>query len=167
MNTDVVLAMLGVVAAVFSLGAIAGWGWDRYRSAPGPELTSRRVSMALSVFFTLVAIMVAVDLIVVTSRFNEYVRQTLPRDAAQEQCDATTIDVLRIWARARISNEGAEQRRDDLHIGVLETLIRGEKVPPEKIDAFQNAIVATGEARQVLEQAYDEHPLPDCSPAER
>jgi len=163
MTPQLFMSSVGVVVAILALGALAGWGWDRYRSAPTTERTAKRLDIILGTFFTTVAIMVSIDLILVTSQFNAYVTQTEPRDAAQEKCDSQTIDVLQIWARVRIDKETAEQVRDDIAVDILGMLSRGEKVPPRRIDDLQNAVLKVTDTRNLLKRNYVEHPLPQCS----
>jgi hypothetical protein len=160
--TWTLLPFIGAMFAAVAIGTLAGWGWRQYRDAVPTEKIYRRLNVVLSVFFTLVAVLVTANLITVTQGFNEYVANTLPRDAAQEECVANAVKVLQIWAAARAANEDVEQARDNIHIEVLQTLANGQKVAPAKIDEFQNAIVATRESRRVLRQVYTDYPLPDC-----
>jgi len=124
------LGLVGVAAAIFVLGGIAGWQWMHTR---GTEATEQRINMALSVFFTVVALLVVADLIVLTHRFNTYVSQTMARDTAQEKCNADTLEVLKGWIEFRttfVSHDPA--------------------TPGDYVTAAD------------MEQYFKAHPFPDC-----
>ena len=63
--------------------------------------------------------------VVNTFRLHSYIRETLPRDQAQEQCNTDTIKVLRSWVDERIKRDSSMDARDDAVIRILDELIAG------------------------------------------
>ena len=115
----------------------------------------RKLELVLAVIFLCVGIVATAN----TIRLNNYIRQTLPRDAAQEQCNAETIAVMKTWLEARASRDAAMNARDDAAVVVLDAALNGEPTP-EQIRAWHDAVVND---RQVREQAGENsHPLPSC-----
>ena len=119
-------------------------------------MTPKRLEMVLAIIFLCVGIVATAN----TIRLNNYIRQTLPRDAAQEQCNAETIAVMKTWLEARASRDAAMNARDDAAVVVLDAKMNGQDPTPEQIRAWHDAVAND---RLVREQAGENnHPLPDC-----
>ena len=154
------LSLIGVIILIFMLGAFTTVMW-RYFS--GHEHTSvRKMNLLLSMFFTLIALSVTADLLILTNRFNHYVAITVKRDETQEKCEQDTLKVLRLWSIARHATDEANKDRDASLVPLFEQLERGEKVDPglarDVLEAFHHSDQARDEHHQLLEQ----NPLPDC-----
>ena len=119
-------------------------------------MTERRINLALAVIFLIVGILATSN----TFRLNNYIRETLPRDTAQEQCNAETLAVLKKWVFAREERDDAMDARDAAAIGVLDHLIAGDRPPVDELTqyraAVQNAATVRRNAREQLV------PLPQC-----
>jgi hypothetical protein len=119
-------------------------------------MSAKRVELALAAIFLVVGILATSNMI----RINRYISQTLPRDQQQEQCNADTLAVLKRWVVAREARDNAMDARDDAAIGILDYLIAGEKVPPEELQAYRDAITNAGEVRRSAREELV--PLPNC-----
>ncbi len=60
-------------------------------------MNERRLNRILAVVFLAVGILASIN----TFRLHTYIRETLPRDQAQEQCQDETLAVLRSWVTSR------------------------------------------------------------------
>jgi hypothetical protein len=155
--TPIAFVTFVVIAfAIFMLGGVCAWVWTRSKDLDYSEKLSRRISISLSVFFALVALLVVADVSVLHVRTNAYIKETLPRDAAQEACNNATLKVLTQWAQARVRRDSAMNDRDDAAVAVLNRLMADEPIPPEEYEAWRDAVQADRKARAESE------PLPAC-----
>ena len=97
-----------------------------------------------------------------TFRLNAYIRETAPRDAAQEACNTETITVLRSWVEARRNRDGAMSARDDATIAVLDRVIAGDPFNPDEVRAWRDAVAADRQVRVDVADLFENHPLPNC-----
>lgn len=119
-------------------------------------MTAKRLEMVLAVIFLLVGIAAVTN----TIRLNNYIRETLPRDAAQEQCNAETIAVLKEWVQARGQRDAAMDARDDAAVIVLNEITLNGKATPEEIAAWRDSVANDRTVR--AEAGEQRHPLPNC-----
>ena len=122
-------------------------------------MNGKWINMALAVLFLIVGIMATAN----TIRFNKYVKETLPRDVAQEQCNTATINVLKSWIEARSARDGAMDMRDDAAVTALEGFLANGSARPEDIVAWRDAVAndrkvraTAGEKRLDLPLCYEE-----------
>lgn len=125
-------------------------------------MTRRRIDVALAVFFTVIGLIVTIDMAILTYRFNDYVNQTVDRDAAQEKCVGETLDILHEWWVARLKEEQAERGRDQVLNVMLEQLQEGRRVDPATAKVLKERFVETEIARQNLENLFLHRQLPSC-----
>jgi hypothetical protein len=119
-------------------------------------MTARQLNLLFAAVFLLVGILATAN----TIRLNNYIRETVPRDVAQERCNTATIEVLKTWVTARSNRDDAMDARDDAAIVVLEKAIAGEKATPEELKAWRDAVAQDREVRaKAGEQLV---PLPKC-----
>jgi len=119
---------------------------------------SRHLNLILAAVFLLVGVLATAN----TIRLNNYIAETVPRDAAQEQCNTETIETLKVWIQSRISRDGAMDARDDAAVAALEGILTNPdgRASPEQITTWRNAVANDRKVRA----AASEHlgPLPDC-----
>lgn len=96
----------------------------------------RWVNLALAIAFLIVGILTTASMI----RFNNYVKATLPRDQAQEQCNTETIATLKEWAIARAKRDESAMARDDVAVSILNHMLVGEQPTDEELTFWRNAI---------------------------
>lgn len=115
---------------------------------------------AIAAVFLLVGVLAAYN----TWQLQSYVKETLPRDAAQEQCITDTVAVLKQWLVARGRTDQINNDRDDALIAAIdEKLIHNGNLSPEQLARYRSAVTNARQAREILGQIYIEHPLPeDC-----
>lgn len=94
------------------------------------------LDIAVAVVFLIVGIIAASN----TFRLNAYIRETVPRDVAQERCNTETIAVLKSWVATRVQRDDAMNARDDAAVAVLDHEIVGELPPPALIQAWRDAV---------------------------
>ena len=157
--------LIGIAAAIFVVGVAAEQAWMR---RPGEEsktrpLLTRRLNVALSVFFTLVALTVSVDLIVLQNRFNHYVDVTLPRDAALEKCNTQTITVLEAWVQDQINRDRSVEARDEAELAVLDRLIAAQQ--PNLDELVRWRVTVENDRTVRAANSATEPSLPTCLPA--
>jgi hypothetical protein len=152
--------VLSLVAAIFILGMITVMLLRRFSGRKAPSLP--RMQAYLSVFFTLVAVTVTVDLFTLTYQFNHYVNTTLHRDLAQEDCQQATLKALRAWAIARRGVYDAEHQRDQALTVMFDEIERGEYAHPDTATKVADTFAEVEAARQQAEKTLTENPLPDC-----
>jgi hypothetical protein len=121
-------------------------------------MTEKKLNRILGVVFLIVGILAAVN----TFRLNSYIRETVPRDAAQEQCNAKQIEVMKSWLEARANRDNAMDARDEATITALDQLLAGEKVGPEQLRAWRDAVVADRQIRLDVAGEFESHLLPAC-----
>ena len=160
MTPIIFLAFVGIAVAIFVLGWVAAWVWVKSKGTDPSEALSRRISIGLSVFFAMVAILVAADVVYLQSRLNTYIAETLPRDKAQEQCNTKTIEVLKSWIDSRIARDGAMDARDDAAVIVLSQQLAGQPINPQDIAAWRDAVATDRKVR--AEAAVSRVALPNC-----
>ena len=160
MTPIIFVAFVGIAVAIFVLGWVAAWVWVKSRGTDPSEALSRRISIGLSVFFAMVAILVAADVVYLQSRLNTYISQTLPRDKAQEACNTETIKVLTSWIDARNQRDAAMDARDDAAVTVLNQLIAGQQPNPQDLAAWRDAVATDRKVR--AEAAGSRVSLPNC-----
>jgi len=119
-------------------------------------MTSRRLNLVLAAVFLLVGILAVAN----TWRLNTYIKETLPRDKAQEACNTETIAVLKDWIESRVSRDAAMDRRDDAAVVVLDQELNGLVPTPEQIKAWRDAVAEDRRVR--AEAAVQRVPLPNC-----
>jgi hypothetical protein len=119
-------------------------------------MTERRISLALAVIFLIVGIVAASN----TFRLNAYIRETLPRDLRQEQCNTETIDVMKKWVQARADRDDAADSRDEAAVAILDVVLAGGEPTPEQAQAWRDAIINQRDARRDATEHLT--PLPDC-----
>jgi len=123
-------------------------------TAPG---RLRLINFAVGAVFLVVGIVATTNMI----RINHYIAETLPRDVAQETCNAATLEVLKSWSLARVRRDAAMNARDDATIVVLDRLIDGERPTVEELRKWRNAVAHD---RQVRTEAAEARPeLPHCT----
>ena len=117
---------------------------------------SRHLNLILAAVFLLVGVLATAN----TIRLNNYIAETVPRDAAQEQCNTETIETLKVWIQSRISRDGAMDARDDAAVAALEDILASGQARPEHIAAWRNAVAND----RAVRAAASEHlgPLPNC-----
>jgi hypothetical protein len=120
-------------------------------------MTTKRLELLLAVTFLVVGILATVN----TIRLNSYIRETVPRDAAQEQCNAATIDVLTAWLQARADRDSAMNARDDAAVTVLDELSAGNQPTSQELSAWRDAVA--NDRRVRINAAESRHPLPACT----
>lgn len=121
-------------------------------------MTSRRVQTAIALVFLFVGILSVAN----AFQFNRYVRATVVRDNAQEECQRETLIALRGWAQARVATETAYSARDDALADVVATIEEGGKATPEQTRRLLVAVQGAQTARDALFRNAREHPLPVC-----
>jgi hypothetical protein len=119
-------------------------------------VTPQRINLALAVIFLIVGILATSN----TIRLNNYIKETLPRDQAQEQCNTKTIEVLKSWIEARVSRDSAMDARDDAAVVVLDQELNGLVPTAEQIMAWRDAVAQDRRVR--ADAAVSRVPLPDC-----
>jgi hypothetical protein len=120
-------------------------------------LTEKRLNRILAVVFLVVGILATLN----TFRLHEYIRETLPRDERQEECNTETIKVLTQWLEIRKKRDSAMDVRDDAAITVLDQLTLGGKPNPEELKAWRDAVIRDHQVRIAADAASS--PLPDCT----
>lgn len=119
-------------------------------------MTRHRWELALAVLFLVVGILATTSSI----RLNSYIKQTLPRDQAQEQCNTETIAVLKSWVNSRMERDNAMDARDDAAVAALNDMLTGQQPTNEELSAWRDAIATD---RRIRAQAGEDRiPLPDC-----
>jgi len=119
-------------------------------------VTPKRINLIAAVVFLIVGIVATLN----TLRLNNYIRETLPRDRAQEECNARTIEVLKSWIAGRIERDSAMDVRDDAAVAVLDQELNGLVPTAEQIKAWRDAVA---EDRRVRAEAGTQRvPLPNC-----
>jgi hypothetical protein len=115
------------------------------------------LNFAVGAVFLIVGIVATTNMI----RINHYIAETLPRDIAQETCNAATLEVLKSWSLARVRRDAAMNSRDDATIVVLDRLIDGERPTVEELRKWRNAVAYD---RHVRTEAAEARPaLPHCT----
>lgn len=124
-------------------------------------MNNRTVQITIAVVFLIVGVIAAVN----TFTLQRYIKETLPRDAAQEQCLTDTVAVLAAAAVARARTDEINNTRDDALISVIDSKLEYPEVPlsAEELARYRSAVATARQARQILGQLSDEHPLPACS----
>lgn len=126
------------------------------------RLDRKRWDTILSAFFTMVGVVVVVDVIMLTVSFNRYVRDTVARDTAQEQCITDTITALKKWSLVRRQGEDAELRLDNTFVRVLGELHEQNTLTMTQRDELTAAIEKRAAARADVIQILRNSPLPTC-----
>ena len=133
-------------------------------------MSGRQVQILIAVLFLVVGVVSASN----TYRLHAYIRATVPRDVAQEQCNTATIDALKSWLLFRSTRDAAMDRRDEASIdannalvGVLDSVVAGEKPSAEELQAWRDKLRAWNEAvaadRAIRAQSGEQRvPLPQC-----
>ena len=121
-------------------------------------MTERRLQLALAAVFLIVGILATAN----TIRFNQYVKETLPRDQAQEQCNTETLNVLKSWLEARVHRDGAMDARDEATVVVLDRILDERKATEVEVRAWRDAVIADRQVRGDVRDTLESHPLPDC-----
>jgi hypothetical protein len=121
-------------------------------------MTPQRLNLALAAIFLIVGILATTN----TFRLNSYIRETVPRDQAQEECQSQTLDVLRGWVAGRYKRDVTVDARDDATIVVLDKVAAGQTPTPEEFAAWRDAVSADNAERLRGTDLY--HELPDCQP---
>jgi nitrogen fixation/metabolism regulation signal transduction histidine kinase len=152
--------VLSLVAAIFVLGMITVVLLRRFTNRQAPSLP--RLQAYLSIFFTLVAVTVTVDLFTLTYQFNHYVNTTLHRDLAQEDCQRATLKALRAWAIARKDVYDAEHERDQALAVMFDEIERGEYAHPDTATKVADTFADVEAARQRAGKSFADNPIPDC-----
>lgn len=119
-------------------------------------MTHRRLNLALAAIFLIVGILASYN----TFALHQYIRETLPRDQAQEQCNAATIKVLTQWLEIRKQRDSAMDVRDDAAITVLDRLISGGQPSPEELSAWRDSVAHDRQVR--VDADAQSSPLPNC-----
>ena len=115
-------------------------------------------SVFIAVLFLFVGALSAYN----TYTFTHYTQNALQRDAAQEDCNAKTVRVLKAWSRAMINVNDAQRQREFTAATILDYLKHKEPVPQEAWDAFADAIRDEQKADSDANQTYRELPFPQC-----
>lgn len=119
-------------------------------------MTEKRLNRILAVVFLIVGIVAATN----TFRLHSYIRETLPRDQAQEQCNTDTIRVLQSWVEERIRRDTALDNRDTISIAALSEWIAGKKADTQDLIRWRDAIAADMQLRD--DTTTKRVPLPHC-----
>jgi hypothetical protein len=120
-------------------------------------MTQRHLQVAIAVVFLIVGILATAN----TFRLNAYIRSTLPRDAAQEQCQDDTLTVLSQWIQQRIKRDTSMNSRDEAVITILDKMLATNNQPsPEDLEVWRQAVAADREVR--LNATAESLPLPHC-----
>jgi len=121
-------------------------------------MTRQRVNIALAIIFLVVGIIATSN----TFRLNNYIRETVPRDTAQEACNTATIKVLKEWVQARTQRDAAMDVRDDAAVAALEGILTNPdgRATSEQIQAWRNAVANDRRVRAAAGE--DRSPLPNC-----
>lgn len=165
MSATTLALLIGIAAAIFVVGVAAQQAWTR-RAGETPSarpLLNRRLNVVASVFFTLVALVVSVDLILLSNKFNHYVDVTLPRDQAQDKCNAQTIKVLEAWVQDQIARDRSVEMRDEANLAVLDRLIAAQQPTMDELIQWRVAVAHDREVREANQAT--EPSLPSCVPS--
>ena len=119
---------------------------------------SKRLNLVVAVIFLVVGILATAN----TVRLNNYIREAVPRDTAQEACQLATLQALRVWATGRGQIEEAKTDRDTALYPMLEALARGERPSPELAAAAQHEFAHIEEVRRSVREMLLASPIPDC-----
>lgn len=119
---------------------------------------TKRTNLILAAVFLVVGLLSTAN----TVRLNTYIRETVPRDAAQEECNAKQIEVMQSWLQARANRDGAMNARDDATITVLDQIANGNPITPEQARSWRDAVAADRQVRADVAHNFETHPLPDC-----
>lgn len=116
----------------------------------------RGVNLALGIVFLIVGILASYN----TYELREYIRETLPRDQRQEQCNTETLTVLKSWLQVRKQRDAAMDSRDEASIMVLDRLVSGGQPSPAELARWREAVVHDRQVR--VEADAQSPPLPAC-----
>lgn len=119
---------------------------------------NQRVSTFLAIAFLLVTVAAVAS----TIRLNVYIRDTAPRDAAQEQCDAETLDMIRDWVDVRGKRDLVERMRDDAVAKFLDETADTQSPTVGQLTELRAAIDAYQGAWASGDLNFRTEPLPDC-----
>lgn len=119
---------------------------------------NNRVRAAVSAVIVTVAVLAGVQ----QYRFARYVAETLPRDAAQEQCSQTRATIIGIILQARAQNEAVEADRDRIALDIARREAAGQPVTEELKQRRVEALERATAARQDMLDIVDANPIPEC-----
>ena len=119
-------------------------------------MTARQLNLALAVVFLIVGILATAN----TLRLNNYIRETLPRDLQQEQCNTDTIKVLTQWLEIRKIRDKSMDIRDEAGIDAIDSQLTTGQVDPQKLAAWREAVAQDRQVRVDADRQSDT--LPKC-----
>jgi hypothetical protein len=151
---SIVLTMVAVTAGAFAVV----WRYVKNHD----HIALRRINLILGVFFTLMGLLVSIDVTTLTFQFNDYVDDTVVRDSNQESCISQTIVTIRQWGQARLEADEAERQRDLALVPLFGQLQRGEPVDPKIASDVAQSFIDVEVARKHLAFVWSRYPLPDC-----
>lgn len=119
---------------------------------------NRKIEIAISATFICAAVVAGINI----WRLNDYVRETVIRDTAQEQCARDTLDTLQIWVITREELNEKSLAQNDAMSRIVINIHEGKPIPESDWHDFLSAIAETQKVRQEIRVMADEHPLPVC-----
>lgn len=97
---------------------------------------NQRIVTFLAVAFLLVGVASVASNI----RLNMYIRDTAPRDSAQEVCDRQTLEMVKGWVDIRTKRDVAERGRDDAVAKFLNETAETNEPTPKQLAELRYAI---------------------------
>jgi competence protein ComGC len=116
---------------------------------------NRKAQIVIAAVFLVVGILS----VVTTWRLNTYIRATLPRDAAQEQCFQDAVNSINLWVQTQAQSYELHHERDVI---INELLSDPAPATPEQIARLDAAIQKADASRLHYLQVVREHPLKTC-----
>lgn len=122
-------------------------------------MTSDRAKLIAALVVTFV--LVGVAAVASTIRLNVYIREMAPRDAAQQMCDAQTMEMMRLWMDVRSRRDIVERGRDDAVAKFLDETAETNEATPAQLGELRSAIDTYQKSWASGDLSFPET-LPDC-----
>lgn len=149
------LAATTLSLATFLAGSLSTAIWWKLSKA-GPKVNTLRVVTAS--FFTIVALTVTANLLILGNNFRDYVQRTEVRDTQQEAC----IKFLMGWSSSvydsRTAYTASEDASDREVIALINQLAGGVPLTSEDASRFTDLTLLEMQARRGLTQTIGSQP---------